>query len=405
MLSVTLSEWPFKIMTLLLPGRFNNFYAESTVSDPIIYTFEDRLIVCCQPAVEVRQSRALHPTPPSKVADTALDGLRSIDSEHIDEHTNRQSRALHPTPPSEVADTALDGLRSIDSEHIDEHTKSPLPHTKTVLANVTNDPSTADRTAAVPPARTPPRLKRKSSFSVASGFSSPSFIDDMLPTVSPLRDTSIVAIDMSMPSPSSPCSLALFPDASRDTAKPTTAQIRPKPHSAYQLALTARGAAEAKEDTPIVETATNSSGNGAPPLHSVPPSPSRLLCRSPTLPVRAAAEAKEDTPVVETQANSLGDGAPPSHSVPPSPSPSRLLCHSPTLARPVSPQATSDVIDGEDHGGRRRRKLTALGVIHAKEIEEKNERAAARKKADEEKATVRGKSRGARGRGQRRGTK
>jgi len=36
-------------------------------------------------------------------------------------------------------------------------------------------------------------------------------------------------------------------------------------------------------------------------------------------------------------------------------------------------------------------KLIALGVIHTKEIEEKNERAAARNKADEEKATVRGK--------------
>jgi len=304
MLSVTPSGWLFKITTPLLPGRFNNFYAESTVSDPIIYTFESRPIICYQPAAEVRQSRALHPTPPSEVAVTQ----------------------------------ALDDL---------------LLFTLHAHDDATNDPSTADRTAVVPPARTP---KRKSNYSLIA-FSSPSFVDDTLPTVSPLRDTSTVAMDVSIPSPPSPSPLASFPNASTDTAKPTTAPIRPKPRPAYQLAL----------------------------------------------PVRAAAEAKEDTPVVETTANNSGDGAPPSHSVPPSPS--RLLCRSPTPARPVTPQATSDVIDGEDHGGRRRRKLTAFGVMHAKEIEEKNERAAARKKADEEKGAVRGKGRGTRGRGRRRSTK
>jgi len=345
MLSVTPSGWLFKITTPLLPGRFNNFYAESTVSDPIIYTFESRPIICYQPAAEVRQSRALHPTPPSEVAVTqALGDLLSINSEHIDERTKsplpRTTTVLDDvTPPSEVAVTqALDDL---------------LLFTLHAHDDATNDPSTADRTAVVPPARTP---KRKSNYSLIA-FSSPSFVDDTLPTVSPLRDTSTVAMDVSIPSPPSPSPLASFPNASTDTAKPTTAPIRPKPRPAYQLAL----------------------------------------------PVRAAAEAKEDTPVVETTANNSGDGAPPSHSVPPSPS--RLLCRSPTPARPVTPQATSDVIDGEDHGGRRRRKLTAFGVMHAKEIEEKNERAAARKKADEEKGAVRGKGRGTRGRGRRRSTK
>ena len=95
MLSVTPSGWLFKITTPLLPGRFNNFYAESTVSDPIIYTFESRPIICYQPAAEVRQSRALHPTPPSEVAVTqALGDLLSINSEHIDERT----KALYLAP-------------------------------------------------------------------------------------------------------------------------------------------------------------------------------------------------------------------------------------------------------------------------------------------------------------------
>ena len=129
------------------------------------------------------------PTPPRIIANldvvTAGAGETPLD-ENVGPGTDKE-----PTPTSAPRAT---------KKGTEERTDSPSP-----LTDVTNDPSTAARTADVPPAHTPPRLSRK--------------------------DTNTLPTTTSTP---------------RTLGPPPKAAVRPKPRPAYTTALLERAKAEAE---------------------------------------------------------------------------------------------------------------------------------------------------------------
>ncbi|KIM74291.1 hypothetical protein PILCRDRAFT_92670 [Piloderma croceum F 1598] len=235
---------------------------------------------------------------------TLLDDLEMMEAEtHVSNKAPtipNQDVNVSTSPVSPIAHpSTADALGKTGDGFVDKDTDSPLSYAGTVLADVTNDPSIADRTAEVPPALTPPRLSRKDGSS--SGiYSIPLSFSDARPVISPPAvDASATHTDVTLPS------------------LPT----RPKPRPAYMSAAAVKAIVEAEASNSITILAAP----GSPDMDITLPFPSS----------------------------------------------------SPGLS---TPQATSlnAVGENEEHGGRRRRKLTAFGVQHAKEIEEKNEKAAAR---------------------------
>jgi hypothetical protein len=226
-----------------------------------------------------------------------------------------QDVKMSTSPVSPIAHpSTADALGKTGDGFVDKDTDSPLFHAGTVLADVMNNPSTADCTTEVPPALTLPRLSRKDGSS--SGiYLIPLSFSDALPVISsPVVDASAMHTDVTLPS------------------LPT----HPKPRPAYMSAAAVKAIVEVEASNSITILAAPSS----PDMDITPPFPSS----SPGLSMPRA-----------TSLNATGENS---------------------LTVENTP-----VIENEEHGGCRCRKLTVFGVQHAKEIEEKNEKVAARKKA------------------------
>jgi hypothetical protein len=247
----------------------------------------------------------------------------TIPNQDVNVSTSPVSPITHPS--------TADALGKRGDSFVDKDADSPLSHAGTVLADVTNNLSTADRTAEVPPALTPPRLSRKDGSS--SGiYLIPLSFSDALPVISsPAVDASAMHTDVTL--------LSL----------PT----RPKPRLAYMSAAAVKAIVDVEASNSITILAAPSS----PDMDITPPFPSSSLGLS--------------TPRA-TSLNAAGENS---------------------LTVENTP-----VIENKEHGGRHCRKLTAFGVQHAKEIEEKNEKAAARKKAS---SGPSGRGKATRGRGRR----
>lgn len=225
------------------------------------------------------------------------------------------------------------------------------------LTDVTNDSSTATRTAVVPPASTPPRLSRKDSNPLTSSI----FGD--LPSGVPRSeiDIGLPSFSFSASSPTPSSTPQARPIAAAAVPAPTASGDRPKPRPAFKLALEARRKAEAE----AAEAAKAAEA------------------------VKAAVDAAE-------AANIRNHSPSPPSPSPPSPSPLHLRRPPSTSPPPVQPSVSVSVSredtipeSSAERGGRRVRKMTAFGEMHAKQIEEKNAKLkAAQKKSDGGKGNV-----------------
>ena len=244
------------------------------------------------------------------------------------------------------------------------------------LQDVTNDVSTAEHTALVPPARTPPRLKRKGPINTSTPHTDPTLVSatplpsagDETRAVTPVEMTpdeevfsvpavplpSVVDSTGGVPTLAASASLVSaapilsVTDGTHTVSNPveTTPDqdahvvppVRPKPRPAYKSALEDRAKAES------AKTAVNDPANKKP---------------------AKAAVAKK----------SAKSAAPASPAV---------------VSLPVASSSTASdsgvaATDEDGQGSRRRRTRTAFGLLHAKEVEEKNEKLA-QKRADRAKA-------------------
>lgn len=161
---------------------------------------------------------------------------RNIPNQDVSPLSSLVSLIAHPS--------TANALEKTSDKYANKDTDSPLSHTKTVLTDVTNDPSMADRTAEVPPTRSPPRLSRKDG-SPSVSLVPLSFSENTLPVMSlPAADASAMNTDVALPSLPS----------------------RPKPHPAYMSAAAIKA---------VVATEAFSSTTIPAPVLNIPvPSPS-----------------------------------------------------------------------------------------------------------------------------------
>jgi hypothetical protein len=252
------------------------------------------------------------------------------------------------------------------------------------LHDVTNDASTAERTAVVPPARTPPRLKRKEPINASPPHTDPPLVsaaplpsvgDETRSVLTPVERTpdedvfsvsaatllSVVDSTRGVPTLAEATSNSLtsaplmsaapvpsVADGTHAVSTPVEATpdkdahvvppVRPKPRPAYKSALQDRAKAES------TKTAVNDPANEKPAEVAV--------AKKPTKPAAHVSPAVASAPVASL-----------------------------TTASDSGVAATGE----EAQGSRRRRTRTAFGILHAKEVEEKNEKLAQRR-ADRAKA-------------------
>jgi len=277
------------------------------------------------------------PPSPFRAASALL--LSEDQEESLEEQTGVTIREeLEPQPSPTVQVTPPCDVNSPPGGLILSQSR-PLP-----LTDVTNDLSTAARTAEVPPvaadvssAQTPPHLSRI----------------------------------VTLPS---------IPRFSMGTTLPGSSRERPRPRPAYIGKLGVRAEAEAKNAETTLKAATDSETTTQRPNPEVEP-PRRLppaLLSPPHSPAPPATDSETTTQPPNPEVD-VPRCLPPASVSPP---------HS-----PAPPATISGTTMAEDHG-RRRRTLTEFSLQHAKEIEEKNAKAERSKLKRESLAKSKGKRTG-----------
>ena len=241
---------------------------------------------------------------------------------------------------------------NVAEQTVNQFIKSPPP--RVPLVDVTNDPSSAARTAEVAPAGTPPRLSRKDSSGPARSRPQPrpAYTIALMARAQAEAEAAETAAKeignldtdsrVASPLPRSPSP----PAADSDGPAPS----HPQPRPAYTIALMARAQAEAE----AAETAAKEIANLDTDSHVASPLPG-----SPSPP---AADFSRAVSASDIGASGLFVDA----------------CAASPRPRSLPPSTASvSVVDliVNDQGGRRRRTLTQFGLDHAKEIEEKKAKA------------------------------
>jgi hypothetical protein len=343
-LSATLSEWHFWISTPISLILSNSSYVVCIVSihKPIVTTLR---LTTRLAAADIRESCALKPsatTANPTPAPPIPNGLEQMDVENEDrDDTNTFEAAASTITISPLVAQIIAPSAIQDSEaHAPPNPVSP--HVEVApLRDETNDSSGViqDSEACTPPNPASPHIDAAPLRDVSNNPSTAERTAEEPPARTPPRlsrkDNNSSTSFASSPSLAGDTfftsnSPAITSTVGTDTAPPG----RPKPRPAYKSAVVARAAAE------------------------------------------AAVAAIKVTTIADIE-------SPPHRSPSPSPPPNLDLSLARTLPAAARNLSVNDPpgIEENEQTGRRKRKLTSFGLQHAKEIEEKLEKAAARKKA------------------------
>ena len=326
-------------------------------------------------AAEQRASRALKKSPAGSDIPPAIpNGLTEMSVEPDD--TNNVLTRAFQSDLSAIADADIIEKISDGSAN-----SSAIPLFGP-LQDVTNDVSTAERTAVVPPARTPPRLKRKEPINTSTPHTDPTLVS-AAPLLSAGDETRAVTPVEMMPDeevnsvPAAP--LASVVDSTGGV--PTLAEVTS--NSLTSASLVSAPILSVTDGTHAVSTPVEATPDQD--AHVVPP-----VRPKPRPAYKSALEDRAKAESAKTAVNDPANKKPAKAAVTKKSAKSAAPASPAVVSVPVASSSTASdsgvaATDEEGQGSRRRRTRTAFGLLHAKEVEEKNEKLA-QKRADRAKA-------------------